>query len=65
MTQKEWTKKQLKDEGWVSRNGALTNRITRLGAIICDLKKEIQPKGWDLVGYNREGDYVYKLIKTE
>ena len=64
MTQREWAIKQLKDEKEVTRNGALQNRITRLGAIACDIRKEIQPKGWDLLGYNRDGDYVYKLIKT-
>lgn len=37
-TQEQWVIAQLKKKGWVSRNQALDRRITRLGAIICDLR---------------------------
>lgn len=42
-SQKDWVIKQLLDKGKISRNFALKNFISRLGAIICDLKEE----GWD------------------
>lgn len=45
-TQKKFVIDELKRSGSVSRNYCLRNCITRLGAIICTLKKE----GWDLVG---------------
>jgi len=42
-TQEEWVLAQLQHNGEVTRNEALKNYITRLGAIICDLKKQ----GWN------------------
>jgi len=42
MSQTEKVIEQLKENGFVSRNWALQNYISRLGAIICNLKKE----GW-------------------
>ncbi len=57
-TQKQWAIEQLKEFGEVSRNGALKNYISRLGSIVCNLRKE----GWELDTSRREGDYVYKLI---
>ena len=63
MTQKQEVLKQLKEFGYVSRNRALQNYISRLSAIILDLKKE----GLKLEGEHRKTqygqDYVY-LIKT-
>jgi len=52
LTQKKWVKSQLKEKGFITRNECLRNYISRLGSIICDLKKE---------GYDITGDY----IKTE
>ena len=50
MTQKEWVLLELKaNEGKITRNHCLRNYISRLGAIICDLKKD---------GYNISGSYV-------
>ena len=58
-TQREMVITQLKDNGYVSRNWCLQNYITRLGAIICDLKKE----GWDFTAdyhkYEYGKDYRY------
>ena len=64
-TQTEWVVKQFNEKGQVSRNEALRNFISRLGAIICQLKKA----GWNIDGrnertqggYGRGLDYVYRL----
>lgn len=57
-TQKSWVKGILLKEGSISRNFALKNYVSRLGAIICLLKKE----GLEIEGKNHEGDYVYSLM---
>lgn len=51
---------KLRRDGYVSRNEALRNYISRLGAIICDLKKD----GWDFETKREKGDYVYKVIRS-
>jgi len=57
--------KQLQENGQVSRNWALRNYISRLSAIILNLKKagyEITGKNErTLGGYGRGLDFVYKL----
>jgi len=58
-TQREWTIAQLKEHGEVTRNQALSVFFSRLGAVICDLRKE----GWEIETSHRDGDYVYKLIE--
>lgn len=62
--QKIWVVKQLQDNGQVSRNLALKNYISRLGAIICDLNKN----GWSIQGKfiktNTGKDFVYFVEKT-
>lgn len=60
MTQLQWVKQQLIDRGEVSRNDAINNRITRLAAIIGQLKKQ----GWDIETHREKtlfgvGDYIY------
>ena len=47
--------------GYITRNQCLDTRpnITRLGAIICRLKKE----GWDFDTKEENNDYIYK-VKT-
>lgn len=49
--------------GYITRNECLKNYISRLGAIICDLKKE----GWDFEGKfikkNGGQDFVYTVTK--
>ena len=62
MTQLNWTKEQLVEYGRVSRNDALKNYFSRLGARV----DELRHKGWVIKGewvetkYGR--DYVYTLI---
>jgi len=62
LTQKNWVKSQLEEKGFVTRNKALSMFCSRLGAIICDLKKE----GYNIRGRNTKtlygGDYLYELI---
>jgi hypothetical protein len=52
-TQLNWIREQLKTYGRISRNECLNKFITRLGARICDLKKE----GMDISGHFEETDY--------
>jgi hypothetical protein len=60
-TQRDWVVKQLKEKGSVTRNEALQVYISRLGAIICDLRKD----GWEIDGTwvkTANGkDYSYSL----
>ena len=39
-TQKQWVKEQIKSNGFITRNQCLKNFISRLGAIIFELKEE-------------------------
>ena len=63
MTQREEVLRELKQTGEVSRNWALGRYISRLGAIICDLKSE----GYSFSTSERcgrnGGDYFYYLNK--
>ena len=68
-SQISWVKKELKEKGEISRNKCLRNYISRLGAIICYLKK----KGWEFkakyievnTGFSWGAkDYVYYLVKA-
>ncbi len=56
MSQKQKVLKLLREQGFVSRNWALSNYISRLGAIICDLKKTM-----DIEAKWVENDYIYTL----
>jgi hypothetical protein len=62
MTQTARIIEQLEDKGFVTRNWALSQYISRLGALICDLKKE----GWVFTQEYTETpygkDYTYTLI---
>lgn len=58
-TQKQWVIEQLRAHGEITRNQCLKNYISRLGAIALVLKNE----GWELEAFDRENDYVYKLVK--
>ena len=62
-SQKEKIIEQLKINNYVSRNWCLKNYISRLGAIIWQLKKE----GWDFNAnffkYNGGKDFRYYVIK--
>lgn len=57
MTQKQFVVKKLNTDGYITRNFALRNYISRLGAIICDLKSE----GWNIEGKNEDRDYIYEV----
>jgi hypothetical protein len=60
-TQLAWVKSILRQNGQISRNEALQNFVSRLGAIILVLKKE----GWEIdSGYDGHRNYVYKLKKA-
>lgn len=63
-SQSEWVVKQLLDKGKISRNFALKNYISRLGAIIQDLEEN----GWEFNAHyipsdNKGRNYVYEVIK--
>ena len=64
MTQEQKVIRQLLDTGKCSRNWALSNYISRLGALVCDLNKS----GWNITGdfvKTAHGkDYVYTLIES-
>jgi len=64
LTQANIVTNQLKDYKRVSRNWCLERRITRLGAITCDLEK----KGWTFNAHYEKTehgkDYVYELVST-
>ena len=70
-TQTEIVVKKLKEDGQISRNWALNQRITRLASIILVLKKsgmEIEGKNYRTFGgYGRGLDYIYtkKLSPTK
>jgi len=49
LTQKQWVLSRLKENGYITRNECLRNYISRLGAIIADLKKD---------GYEFETGYI-------
>ena len=64
MTQEDWVVAQLEQNGKITRNEALRHYVSRLGAIICTLKK----KGYEfetkfIKPDNHHKDYEYKLIK--
>jgi hypothetical protein len=63
-SQQEWVVTQLDKNGYISRNQCLRNYITRLSAIIYDLRQA----GWDFATYyvatsGGSKDYKYELIK--
>lgn len=67
MTQLQWVKEVIKNDGEISRNFALRNYVSRLGAIICTLKKQ----GYEfdtewketMTHFGKRKDYVY-IVKT-
>ena len=64
-TQKQQVKAQLNAHGYVTRNWALQHYITRLGAIMCDLKKEGISFIGDFEKHNGIKDYYYRLKLLE
>lgn len=71
-TQKDWVRNRLNTYGFVTRNQALAFYITRLGAIIADLKLEGMEITGNYVDLGTTGmwggpskDYKYKLVKKD
>lgn len=58
MSQKSKVLKHMRETGSVSRNWALQNYITRLSAIMLDLKNE----GVAFEGKWKDNDYLYHLL---
>ena len=62
--QRKWVENQLKTTGEVSRNNALSQFISRLGAIVYKMNKS----GWEITGEYRKTehgkDFVYTLISS-
>jgi len=56
-TQKMWVVSKLKEQGYITRNTCLANRITRLSSIVQQLESE----GYMFISYRDEGDYGYRL----
>jgi hypothetical protein len=60
-TQERFITEELMTQGYVTRNFALKHYISRLGAIICNLKN----KGWNIEGRNLKTefgiDYIYRF----
>lgn len=63
-TQEQRIVGKLRKDGFITRNEALRNYVSRLGAIICDLTK----KGWlfnaEFVKTPNGKDYRYDVIKS-
>jgi ribosomal protein L34E len=53
LTQRQWVEAHIREYGGITRNQCLRNHISRLGAIIADLKKD----GWEFSAN-------YKTVKT-
>ena len=61
-TQLEWVKKQIEEQGFISRNQCLRNYCSRLGAIICELKKEGYLFEAEYQKTEHGKDYVYTFV---
>ena len=61
-TQRNWVEERLRDTKRVTRNEALGRFVSRLAAIIADMKRD----GWSIEGSSLKTangtDYVYTLI---
>lgn len=57
-TQEQRVVYKLKTDGFITRNECLRNYISRLGALICRLKKQ----GYVFKTSNVEGDYRYDVV---
>ncbi len=59
-SQKQFVLDTLRKEGKISRNFCLQNYISRLGAIVCNLRKE----GMNIEAEFKDNDYMYRLMDT-
>lgn len=61
LTQEKRVINKLKHDGFITRNECLRVYISRLGAIICKLKKD----GWEFNAHDTvNGDYIYELTNN-
>ena len=58
MSQKTTVLKIMREKGYITRNECLRMFISRLGAIIWQLKSE----GMNITGEWKDGDFIYKLM---
>jgi len=58
MSQKTTVLKIMREKGYITRNECLRMFISRLGAIIWQLKSE----GMNIESEWKDGDYIYKLM---
>ncbi|MDY0138279.1 MAG: hypothetical protein RBR50_01145 [Candidatus Izemoplasmatales bacterium] len=67
-TQLEWVKEVIAKQGYITRNQALRQYISRLGALIAKLKDEgYEFKAYSFNTMTRWGeskDYVYQVTKS-
>lgn len=71
MTQRQWVESIFRQQGRITRNHCLRNYVSRLGAIICDMKKD----GWEFdtryvtvktpFGEGKDYEYVALIIPEE
>jgi hypothetical protein len=64
-TQEQIILNQLKEHGFVTRNWALQNFISRLGAIICDLNQDGYVIHGDWIKTENGKDYKYTLVEEK
>jgi len=57
-SQRHFTICRLRENGKISRNECLQNRITRLSAIIQNLEIE----GWKFNSHRQEGNWLYEVV---
>lgn len=57
MSQKQFVINKLNTNGFITRNYCLKNYISRLSALILNLKNE----GWNIEGRDDNGDYIYEV----
>ena len=64
-SQKKWVLERIEEQGFITRNQCLRAYISRLGAIICDLKKEgyLFEQGYEKTEHGK--DYIYTFVGME
>jgi hypothetical protein len=64
-SQKKWVLERIEEQGFITRNQCLRNYISRLGAIILDLKKEgyLFESGYEKTKQGK--DYIYTFVGME
>lgn len=60
LSQYQRIEKRLLEAGYITRNQALKNYISRLSAHI----QKMEEKGWEFSTEETKTDYIYKVIKS-